>query len=58
MNTEWLTITEAAEYIGVSDDTIRRRLADGSFEGKRIGPRLIRIHQSELDRWIESSVLR
>ncbi len=43
------TIAGAAEILGVSIDTIRRRIADGTLPAERIGPRLIRIRVADLD---------
>ena len=44
-----LTIAEAAERIRVNPKTIRRRIADGSLTGYRVGPRLIRLDPAEVD---------
>lgn len=46
-----LTIDEAAEYVGVSPSTIRRAIARGEIPARRIGPRLVRLRMSDLDRW-------
>ena len=46
----YLSLTEAAEELGVSSKTVRRRIADGSLTARRAGPRLIRIAQSDLDK--------
>jgi excisionase family DNA binding protein len=43
------TIAGAAEYAGCSPKTIRRRIADGSLTGYRMGPRLVRVDLNELD---------
>lgn len=43
------SVAGAAEYLGVSKDTVRRRIADGTLRAERIGPRLIRIRQADLD---------
>lgn len=41
---------EAAEYLGVTDRTIRNYIARGNLRAERIrGSRLIRIRQSDLD---------
>lgn len=42
-------ITVGADSVHVSSKTIRRRIADGSLTGYRLGPRLIRIDLDELD---------
>jgi excisionase family DNA binding protein len=46
-----LTMTEAATELGVSLNTVRRRIADGSLPAYRIKgrSRLIRIRRSDLD---------
>ncbi|MEW1976328.1 helix-turn-helix domain-containing protein [Microbacterium profundi] len=42
-----VSLSEAAEHFGVSVKTLRRRIADGTIRGYRIG-RLIRIDLHEL----------
>ncbi|MBD8218109.1 excisionase family DNA-binding protein [Microbacterium sp. CFBP 13617] len=44
-----MSVAGAAELLGVSVDTIRRRIADGTLPAERIGPRLIRIRIADLD---------
>ncbi|MGW4333832.1 excisionase family DNA-binding protein [Rhodococcus koreensis] len=46
-----LTVQQAADELGVSVITIRRRIADGSLPAHRLGPRLIRIRRADLDRF-------
>lgn len=43
-----VTIQRAAEYLDVTDKTIRRRIADGTLKAYRVGPRLIRIDRESL----------
>ena len=43
------TITEAARRTGVHPRTLRRRIADGSLTGYRVGPRLIRLDPAEVN---------
>lgn len=43
------SIQNAAAYAGVSPKTIRRRISDGSLNGYRMGPRLLRVDLNELD---------
>lgn len=45
----WVSIAEAAEYAGVSDKTIRRRIADGSLPARRLGRRLLRVELADID---------
>jgi excisionase family DNA binding protein len=44
-----VSLYEAAEYTRTSERTIRRRISDGTLTGYRMGPRLIRVDQHELD---------
>lgn len=46
----WLTQAEAAEYLGVSDRSIRNYISRGALRGYRVrGSRLIRVDRHELD---------
>ena len=53
---EYLTAAEAAERLGISLRTVRRRIADGSLPGARIG-RAVRIPVAALDLLEVASVL-
>lgn len=47
---QWLTQREAADYIGVTDRTIRNYIARGDLPAWRVrGSRLIRIDRADLD---------
>lgn len=43
------SISQAADYAAVSTKTIRRRIADGSLTGYKMGTRIIRVDLDELD---------
>lgn len=43
------SLAGAADYAAVNPRTIRRRIADGSLTGYRVGPRIIRVDLDELD---------
>ena len=45
-------LTLAAEYLGVSDKTIRRMIAAGTLTGYRVGPRMIRVDMDEVERLV------
>jgi len=45
----WGSLTLGAEYIGVSEKTLRRLISQGQIRGYRVGPRLIRVDLNELD---------
>ena len=44
-----VSISQAADYAACSTKTIRRRIADGSLTGYRMGRRMIRVDLNELD---------
>lgn len=41
---QWGSIVAAAAILDVSPKTIRRRIADGTIEARRFGPRLVRVN--------------
>lgn len=46
----WFSQKEAAEYLGVTDRTVRNYIARGLIPAHRVkGSRLIRIEQADLD---------
>lgn len=45
----WAAIPATAEYLGVSERTIRQMIADGRLTGYRSGARLIRLDLNEVD---------
>lgn len=42
-------LAEAATYARCNPKTIRRRIADGTLTGYRLGPRLLRVDLNEVD---------
>jgi excisionase family DNA binding protein len=47
----FITIAEAADYLQISDRTVRRLIADGELTGYRMGRsrRVIRVDLNEID---------
>lgn len=45
----YITIIEAAEYLGVTERTIRAMISDGRLRAHRNGPRIIRLRVDEID---------
>jgi excisionase family DNA binding protein len=46
----WLSQQEAADYLGVTDRTIRNYIRTGALKGRRLpGSRLVRLDRQELD---------
>ena len=48
-DTEWLSLQQAAVLLGISVDTVRRRIAAGVLPASRCGARLIRVRTADLD---------
>lgn len=44
----YLSIPEAAEYLGVAPLTIRRNISRGNLTGYRLGTKIIRVDREEL----------
>ena len=45
----YITINEAADYLGVTERTIRTMISDGRLTGYRMGNRFIRLNLDEID---------
>lgn len=45
----WITQSEAADRLGVTDRTIRNLIARGELTGYRLGRRTIRLDANEVD---------
>ena len=45
----WLSQAEAADYLGITDRTLRRMIARSELPAYRLGPRLLRIDAADLD---------
>jgi excisionase family DNA binding protein len=46
---KYVSILQAAEYLGVTDRTIRKMIADGRLTGYRSGKRLVRVDLNQVD---------
>lgn len=46
---EYVSIDEAAEYLGVVPLTVRRWISAGLLPASRLGPRMVRIRRDDLD---------
>lgn len=47
--TRYLSVADVCDRLGVTDRTVRGWIADGVLPASRIGKRLIRIHEDDLD---------
>ena len=45
----WVPQPEATEYLGVTDRTLRRYVSEGRLPAYRLGKRLLRFKQADLD---------
>ena len=50
-----MTVTEAADYLGLSEKALRRRIDRRAVPVVRLGPRTIRFSQLTLDVWMRES---
>ncbi|MCK6080971.1 helix-turn-helix domain-containing protein [Microbacterium sp. EYE_5] len=46
----WASIADAATALGISRDTVRRMISRGEARAERVGPRLIRVDLSSIQR--------
>ncbi len=44
-----LSLKQAAEWYGVSERTLRRRIAEGRLRAYRVGPRCIRVSVADME---------
>jgi len=49
---QMLSIPEAAELIGVSQDALRRWVREGLIPARRVGKRMLRVNKSDLARLV------
>lgn len=52
---DFLTIPAAADVLSVSENTVRRRIKDGTIKFVRVGPRLIRIPRASIEALLEQA---
>lgn len=45
-----LDLVRAAEYLGVSVQSVRRRIKSGDLPAHRVGPRSVRVYVDDLDK--------
>jgi excisionase family DNA binding protein len=55
MLTELLTVAQTAEYLKLSEKTIRRLISDGSLPASKIGNRSWRVLMSDVDEYIQAN---
>lgn len=46
---QYISLVEAAEYLGVTGRTVRQMIADGRLTGYRLGARVVRLRRDEID---------
>lgn len=55
MNTELLTVAQTAEYLQLSEKTVRRLINKGVLPASKLGDRLLRIRSSDIDDYVAST---
>lgn len=58
MPSQYLTMNETAEYLGVSYSTVRRLIRNGDLPVVRLAPRAIRITREAVDATAEAMTER
>ncbi len=53
-NDRYMSVDEAARYLSISQQTLMRYIRAGQIPVHRIGARLLRLHRSEIDAWVQS----
>ena len=53
VNENWISITDAAEHLGVTKDSIRKWIKKTDIPAHKIG-KLWKFKKSELDEWVKS----
>ena len=53
VNENWISITEAAEHLGVTKDSIRKWIKKTDIPAHKIG-KLWKFKKSKLDEWVKS----
>lgn len=48
---EYMTVTEAAQELGITDRAVRARIKRGDIRAERVGPRLWLIPKDEIEAW-------
>lgn len=51
---ELLTIEEAAQYLRVCPETVKRYIKKGDLRATKLSSQVLRIRQDDLDKFIES----
>jgi excisionase family DNA binding protein len=54
----WLSTAQAAEYLGVSINTVRNYVGGGRLKVRRMGPKLLKFDVADLDRLVEGKAKR
>lgn len=49
LDRHYVSLLEAAQYLGVTDRTVRQMIADGRLTGYRLGARVVRLRRDEID---------
>ena len=51
---QWLTLSEAASYLDISESTLRRQIRKGKIRVKYFSPRRPRITWQEIERFLHA----
>jgi len=55
MDDELLTITQTAEYLRISDKTVRRLIKDDKLAASKVGERVWRVKESDIAKYLRDN---
>ena len=55
MGNELLTVSQVAEYLQISEKTIRRLIANGKIKASKVGGRAWRIKESDIEHYLNEN---
>ncbi|MDR2590357.1 MAG: helix-turn-helix domain-containing protein [Oscillospiraceae bacterium] len=58
MSDDILTITQTAEYLRVSDKTVRRLIKDEKLTASKVGERVWRVRESDILKYLNTNTNR
>lgn len=58
MRRRWMSVPQAAEHTGLSENTIRAAIRAGELRALKAGSRNYKILPDDLDRWAETLVYK
>ena len=55
MSNDLLTVSQVAEYLQISEKTVRRLIANGEIKASKVGGRSWRIKKSDIEQYLNAN---